>query len=161
MTAVDRHNAVSQGDGARPADIVGFRIAGQLFGIAVESVCDVVTIRQFAPIPLAQPEVLGSLNLRGHVATVVDLRQRLGLAALSPRLPSMSVVVEHQDHLYALLVDSVGDLVTVPADGFFPVPPTLPQALRSFAQGVLPHGNDLLVLLEVVRIFAIEQQEAA
>ena len=143
------------------AKVVGFRIAGQLFGIAVASVRDVLIIRQFAPIPLAQPEILGVLNLRGRVVTVVDLHRRLGLATTNHHLPSMSVVIEHAEHLHALLVESVGDVVTLPVEGLLPIPPTLPQTLRGLAHGVVHSGCDFMVLLDVARIFELEREAAA
>ena len=153
--------ARSQTAGSAAVDVLGFRVAGQLFGIAVASLRDVLIIRQFAPVPLAQPEILGALNLRGRVATVVDLRRRLGLATMDHHLPSMSVVVEHEGYLYALLVESVGDVESLPAEGLLPVPPSLPRRLRALADGVAPCGDDLMVLLDVARIFARGEREAA
>lgn len=60
-------------------DFVTFVIAGQLFGIPVLKVQDILTPENIASIPLAPPEVRGSINLRGRIVTVIDVRVRLGL----------------------------------------------------------------------------------
>ena len=66
----------------RDADLrqfVTFTIGGQLCGITVLQVRDVLASQAITPIPLAPPEITGSLNLRGRIVTAVDLRVRLGL----------------------------------------------------------------------------------
>ncbi len=60
-------------------DFVTFFIDNQMFGIPVLKVQDILTPERIAPIPLAPPEVRGSINLRGRIVTVVDVRVRLGL----------------------------------------------------------------------------------
>jgi len=60
-------------------EFVTFNIAGQLFGIPVLIVQDILVPENIASIPLAPPEVRGSINLRGRIVTVVDVRVRLGL----------------------------------------------------------------------------------
>ncbi|MCG8357890.1 MAG: chemotaxis protein CheW, partial [Kiloniellales bacterium] len=60
-------------------DFVTFVIAGQLFGIEVLKVQDVLSAHRITRIPLAPPEIAGSLNLRGRIVTALDVRRRLGL----------------------------------------------------------------------------------
>ena len=60
-------------------EFVTFNIAGQLFGIPVLIVQDILLPESIASIPLAPPEVRGSINLRGRIVTVIDVRVRLGL----------------------------------------------------------------------------------
>ncbi len=60
-------------------DFVTFFIDNQMFGIPVLKVQDILTPDRIAPIPLAPPEVRGSINLRGRIVTVIDVRVRLGL----------------------------------------------------------------------------------
>ncbi|HBC06037.1 MAG TPA: chemotaxis protein CheW, partial [Rhodospirillaceae bacterium] len=60
-------------------DFVTFRVKKQLFGIPVLMVQDILSPDRIASIPLAPPEVRGSINLRGRIVTVIDVRVRLGL----------------------------------------------------------------------------------
>ncbi len=73
-------------------EFVTFMIAEQLFGIPVLQIQDVLKSYQITPIPLAPPEITGSLNLRGRVVTAIDVRLRLGLPARSDGTQSMSIV---------------------------------------------------------------------
>lgn len=65
--------------GEKLSEFVTFNIADQLFGIPVLIVQDILVPEKIASIPLAPPEVRGSINLRGRIVTVVDVRVRLGL----------------------------------------------------------------------------------
>lgn len=142
-------------------DIVTFRVAGQLFGVPLTQVHDVLKVKQCAAIPRARPEILGAFNLRGRIATVVALQRRLGLGGKAPCLPSLGVVVEQEDHLYGLLVDSMGDVLSLPPSDLRPLPATLSPVLHALSAGGASVGSDLLVVLEVGRLFMVEQEEAA
>src|SRR5262249_19688306 len=92
-------------------DYVTMSIGAQMFGIPVLTVQDVLGPQQITRVPLAPPEVAGSLNLRGRIVTAIDVRLRLGMPKNADGKPPMSVVVEHEGELYSLLVDSVGEVL--------------------------------------------------
>lgn len=161
MSALHDQGTELTADAPSAADIVCFRIAGQLFGLALADVRDVLIVREIESIPLAQPAVMGALNLRGRIATVIELRERLALPSSGESLPSMCVVVEHGGFLYGLLVGSMDEILTLRPADLLSCPPTLPPALSALAAGVAPIGPDLLVLLAVDRLFAVEREEAA
>ncbi len=130
-------------------------VAGQGCAVPVLLVRDVLGPQAITRIPLAPPEVAGSLNLRGRIVTAVDLRLRLGLAARPPGAVAMSVVVEQGGELYSLLVDEVGEVIPLPAAGFEPNPPTLDPLWREVSRGVHRQEDRLLIALEVERVLAI------
>src|SRR5690348_11464976 len=70
-------------------------VAEQLFGMPALQVQDVLGPQRITRVPLAPPEVAGSLNLRGRIVTAIDLRTRLKLAPLPDAQQGMSVVVNH------------------------------------------------------------------
>ena len=74
-------------------DFVTFFIKDQMFGIPVLKVQDILTPDRIAPIPLAPPEVEGSINLRGRIVTVIDMRERLGLGHRNMSDKPMGVTV--------------------------------------------------------------------
>lgn len=75
----DEHQNLSTHPGEELEDFVTFTIGNQLFGIPVLRVQDILTLDKIAPIPLAPKEVRGSINLRGRIVTVIDVRVRLSL----------------------------------------------------------------------------------
>jgi purine-binding chemotaxis protein CheW len=130
-------------------DYVTMSIGGQLFGIPVLKVQDVLGPQKITRVPLAPEEVAGSLNLRGRIVTAVDVRLRLGLPKKEDEKSSMSVVVEHESELYSLLVDSVGEVLSLEAQDYQRNPPTLNPRLREFSDGIYRLNESLLVVLSV------------
>ena len=139
------------------ASFVTFMVAGQMFGIAVTSVQDILTPDVIASVPLGPKEVRGLINLRGRIVTVVDVRTRL---SLPPRdsddaRRGMGVTVENEGEFYTLLVDSVGDVVSLPAEQREPNPATLEPLWQDIADGVFRTDKTLLVVLDAARLIAI------
>ncbi len=129
-------------------------IDGQLFGIPVLAVQDVLGPQALANIPLAPPEVAGSLNLRGRIVTAIDLRKRLGMEP-ADREKSMSIVVDHHGELYSLLIDEVGEVLQVPMQNYERNPATLDPRWRDVSQGIFRLDGQLLVILQVQRLLDI------
>ena len=133
-------------------DYVTMSIADQLFGIPVLKVQDVLGPQVITRVPLAPPEVAGSLNLRGRIVTAIDVRLRLSLEPRQNEKPSMSVVVEHDGELYSLLVDTVGEVLSLNVKDYQRNPPTLNPRLREFSDGIYRLNGSLLVVLSVASL---------
>lgn len=144
----DNSDAVNDAD---TREYVTATIDGQLFGVPVLSVQDVLGPQKLANIPLAPSEVAGALNLRGRIVTAIDLRRRLGLPA-ADKQESMSIVVEHHGELYSLLIDEVGEVLSVPANSYERNPPTLDSRWREVSGGIYRLDGQLMVILEVDRL---------
>lgn len=132
--------------------IVSVYLGGQIFGIPVLSVQDVIAQTTINTVPLAPPEVAGSLNLRGRIVTAVDLRRRLGMAPRAPGDRFMSVIIERSGELYALLVDDVGDVLWLSSTLFEPTPVTLSPAWRAVCEGLYRLEGELLLSLRVDQV---------
>lgn len=142
-------------------DFVSVTVADQLFGIPVLQVQDVLGPQRITRIPLAPPEVAGSLNLRGRIVTAIDLRVRLGLPAQSGGAPKMSVVVDHGDELYSVLVDSVGEVLNLQTSAVERNPTTLDPVWRDVSAGIYRLNGKLLVILDVARVFDFSRRADA
>lgn len=133
-------------------DFVTATVNNQLFGMPVLTVQDVLGPQQITRIPLAPPEVAGSLNLRGRIVTAIDLRKRLRLPPKEDDEPGMSIVVDHGGELYSLLVDSVGEVMSVAKNAYERNPATLDPHWREFSSGIYRLQGTLLVVLDVSRM---------
>ena len=134
-------------------------IEGQMFGIPVLTVQDVLGPQKITRIPLAPREVAGSLNLRGRIVTAVDVRLRLGLRNQGGESKGMSVVVDQGGELYSLLVDQVGEVLSLPAAKFERNPPTLDPMWREFSAGIYRLDDKLLVVLDVAKLLDFNRNE--
>jgi purine-binding chemotaxis protein CheW len=142
-------------------EFVTMTIADQLFGIPVLTVHDVLGPQKITRIPLAPREVAGALNLRGRIVTAIDVRLRLGLEPRPEDEAGMSVVVEHKGEPYSLMIDSVGEVLSLPAERFERNPPTLDPRWREVSSGVYRLDDQLLIVLEVDRLLDFAQALAA
>ena len=160
MNKIPAHDP-AEGSQSDHQELVTVLIGEQWFGIPVLTVQDVLGSQNIAHIPRAPAEVAGSLNLRGRIVTAIDPRVRLGLPTENGDDSRMSVVVEHDDELYSLLIDSVGEVLKLPADRFERNPATLDARWRDISAGIYRLDDRLLVLLDVARLLDFSAAEAA
>lgn len=140
-------------------DYLTIMIGEQIFGIPILQVQDVLGPQKVTRIPLAPPAVAGSLNLRGRIVTAVDVRTCLGMPPRPQNnVNEMSVVVENAGELYSLMIDKVGDVMSLADKDYENNPSTLDPQWRGVSQGIYRLKNRLLVVLDVPRL--LESMEA-
>lgn len=128
---------------------VTFTLDGSHYGVDVASVQEVLRAQRRTPVPLADADIAGLVNLRGQVVMTVDLRTRLGLPALPDGQEPMMVVVQVSGDTVSLLVDEIGDVVEVDTDQFEHPPETLQGAMRDLIIGAYKLEHGLLLALDV------------
>ena len=131
---------------------VTLRLGGQLFGVPVTHVQDVIRKQRITPVPLAPSVVAGVLNLRGRIVTAIDMRKRLGLEPSTNTDKLMKIVVEHHHELFALMVDAVGDVQNLPNAAMEKPPANMDEAWRAVSTGVYKLEKELLVILDIENI---------
>lgn len=128
--------------------LVSMRLGNQLFGMPVAYVRDVLKHQRVTPVPLAPQEIAGSLNLRGRIVTVIDLHKRLRLEAAGSE-NCMFVVIERRGELYSLMVEQVGEVVTVPAGAVEKPPAHLDKAWADLSSGIFKLEGELMVVMDI------------
>lgn len=139
-----------------PSQLCAFLLNGIHLGVDVRSVQEVLRFQRTTPVPLAPRCVSGLINLRGNIVTSIDLRARLGFPVRTSLQDQVNVVIRHDGSTVALLVDDIGDIVTVEAKSFEPVPPTLDPRIKSIVRGVYKQQAELLLLLDPALTLRIE-----
>ncbi|MCH7941770.1 MAG: chemotaxis protein CheW [Proteobacteria bacterium] len=145
-------DAVAEDNNGEQLEYVTLTIGGQWFGIPVLSVRDVLGPQNIAMIPLAPPEVAGSLNLRGRIVTAIDPRVRLGLPKREENETVMSIVVEHLGELYSLLIDQVGEVLKLPSNRFEHNPASLDPRWREISTGIYRLDDRLVIVIDIERL---------
>jgi len=142
-------------------EFVTIRLAGQLLGIPVLSVHDVLNAQKITRIPLAPAWVAGVLNLRGRIVTAINLRERLGFRPRDDGGRDMSVVIEYRGEPYSLQIDSIGEVLNLEGETLEKNPVTLDQRWRDVSRGIFRLESELLAILDVERILAFSETAAA
>src|SRR5262245_22901122 len=131
--------------------LCSFRLDGQLFGVPVDLVQEVLRKQEVTPVPLAPRGLAGLVNLRGHVVSVIDLRTRIGLPRRPADIAGIHVIVRSSDGPVGLLVDEIGDVIELDDESFEAPPETLQGDARTFIGGAYKLKGRLLLALDLER----------
>jgi purine-binding chemotaxis protein CheW len=130
-------------------------IGGQLFGLPISRVQDVFMPERLTRVPLAPDDVAGVLNLRGRIVTAIDMRTRLGLPRHDDGKPPMAMGVDLRGESYGLLIDSIGEVLTLPDDSREVNPVNLDPRMAKMSDGVHRLDGQLMVVLDVDRVLEL------
>ncbi len=133
-------------------EFLTFTLADQLFGVSVLQVNDVLSSQKITRAPLSPYSIAGIMNLRGRIVTAIDVRRCLGQNPRAEGEESMSVVIEQGGELFSLIIDAVGDVLTLNPGSLEKVPATLSPAWRSVASSIHKLQDKLLVILDVKQL---------
>lgn len=140
-------------------EYVTVMVDSYMFGIPVLKVHDILGPQRITKVPLAPPEVLGQLNLRGRIVTALSLRILLGLPRPNEGAKEMNVVVEFGNDLYSLIVDQVGEVMSLSQQDYERNPATLEARWRNISNGIYRLEDRLMVVLDVDKLVKLSDSE--
>lgn len=136
---------------------VTFRLAGETYGVNVMQVQEVLRHSEIAPVPGAPTYVLGIINLRGNVVTVIDTRNRFGLMPGEITDNTRIVIIEADQHVIGILVDSVSEVVYLRQSEVETAPNVGNEESAKFIQGVCHKNDELLILIELNKLLTEQE----
>ena len=134
--------------------LVTMTVDGQLFGLPILSVQDIVETHKITQVPRTPSAISGIMNLRGRIVTVINLRRILGRSDDSNS--RMGVTVEFKGDLYTILVDQIGEVRLLNRSDFESAPATLDAKLKQLCTGIYRLDGELLAVLDVNQILSPE-----
>lgn len=140
--------------------LVVFRLGEEEFACNINNVCEVLKMVRVTPLPRSIEFVEGVINLRGEVIPVIDLRKRFGLAIVERTSESRIIIVEVDERMFGLIVDSVSEVARVPNNQIQGAPDQVAGGKTDLIMGVGKIDDRMLIILEVERIFTIEEKAA-
>jgi len=135
---------------------VTFRLGDELYGIDVLQVQEVLKNTEIAQVPGAPDFILGIINLRGNVVTVVDARVRFGMPPKPADESSRIIVVDAFDKVIGLLVDNVSEVAYVPNSQIEQAPNVGTDDGNRFVSGVSNREGVLLIMLDLAKLINVE-----
>jgi purine-binding chemotaxis protein CheW len=136
---------------------VTFRLADETYGINVMQVQEVLRVTEIAPVPGAPDYVMGIINLRGNVVTVLDTRKRFGLPAAEMDDSTRIVIIESDQNVVGILVDSVAEVVELRRSEIEVSPSVGNDENSKFIEGVATVNKELLILVEINKLLSDEE----
>lgn len=136
---------------------VTFHLDGETYGINVMQVQEVLRYSEIAPVPGAPAYVLGIINLRGNVVTVIDTRHRFNLPAFDVSDNTRIVIIETERHVIGILVDSVAEVVYLRQSEIEMAPNVGNEESAKFIQGVCHKNNELLILIDLNKLLSSDE----
>ena len=136
---------------------VTFRLEGELYGINVIQVQEVLRVTEIAPVPGAPDYVLGIINLRGNVVTVIDTRRRFMLNEREIDDDTRIVIIEVMGQIVGLLVDGVAEVVYLRASEVESAPEVGNDESSKYIQGVVSRENGLLIMVDVNKLLSTNE----
>lgn len=133
---------------------VTFKLENETYGVNVMQVQEVLRYTEIAPVPGAPDYVLGIINLRGNVVTVIDTRLKFGLMPAEVTDSSRIIIIEAEKQVVGILVDSVAEVVYLKASEIDDAPSVGTEESARFIQGVSNRKDDLLILVDLNKLLS-------
>jgi purine-binding chemotaxis protein CheW len=136
---------------------VNYRLGDETYGINVMQVQEVLRYTEIAPVPGAPDYVLGIINLRGNVVTVIDTRARFGLPPADVTDNTRIVIIESDEQVVGILVDSVAEVVYLRSSEIESAPNVGTEESAKFIQGVSNREGELLILVDLNKLLSDDE----
>jgi purine-binding chemotaxis protein CheW len=136
---------------------VTFKLDHETYGINVMQIQEVLRYTEIAAVPGAPDYVLGIINLRGNVVTVIDTRKRFGLSDSEVSDHTRIVVIEIDNQVIGVLVDSVAEVVYLRQSEIETAPNVGNEESAKFIHGVCNKNGELIILIEFDKMLTEEE----
>ncbi len=150
--------------------LVVFELGDETYGVNVTQVQSILPMQKIMAVPGAPSFVEGVVNLRGAVIPVVDLRSRFELSLSSnpdsenggqtKEQKAVIVIVELKGQQIGLIVDKVTEVIKIDETAIEPPSPLLASVDTTYLRGIGKLKEGLVILLDLARIFSLDEQQA-
>lgn len=127
----------------------------EIFGLPVENTHTIFRITSVTSVPLSPGDISGLVNLRGKIVTAVNLRRRLNMPHRDIRDP-LAIGIEHRGENFALIVDEVGDVLSLANSMEIPIPTHFDPHRARLTTGLYRVGKLLIPVLDIEALFSFQ-----
>ncbi|WP_028571836.1 chemotaxis protein CheW [Desulfonatronum lacustre] len=153
-----QENLVQKGPEAELLQLVTFHIGEEEFGVEILKVQEIIRMMGITRVPKAPDFVEGVINLRGKVIPIIDLRKRFGMTTQEHDKHTRIIVIEINNVIVGFVVDSVSEVLRIPANTVEPPPAIISGIESEYINGVGKLADRLLILLDLDRLLSRGEQ---
>lgn len=132
--------------------VVGFRIGNEMYGVRIGAVREIVRVPEITAVPNAPGTIEGVINLRGQIVPVMDLRKRFGLTEVHPDKKNRILVVELENKLMGLIVNSASEVLKIPPSEVEAPGSMFAEGESGYVVGVGKLNGRLIILLDIAKL---------
>jgi purine-binding chemotaxis protein CheW len=140
--------------------VATFDLGPARFGIEASRIQEIIRVPEVTPVYRADGYILGIINLRGRIVTVIDLARKLGIPTAGASEANRIVIVDWGGEYVGFLVEKVNDVVIRDSVDLQALPANVDEVQEAFIAGVFPAGGHLVSLLKVDPLLAVEARQA-
>lgn len=128
---------------------LSFRIGGEVYGIEIRHVTEIVGIQKITEVPDMPQYMKGVINLRGNVIPVVDVRLRFHMQPREYDDRTCVIVVNINDASIGLVVDAVKEVISILPDQISPAPSVSKGEVTRYIKGIGRFDGEVIILLAI------------
>jgi len=146
--------------GDETTQVIVFTLGDEKYGVDISQVREIIRPTKITKIPNAPDFVEGVINLRGQITTIINLRKRFGLPPKEIDNDTRIIVVEYNDAVIGMMVDTVNEVKYLSKDDIEPLPNIVTSRSEAkFLKGVGKLTDGLLILIDLNKVLSQEEVE--
>ena len=147
---------IDHAESNQTVELVTFYVGDALCGMDILKVQEINKHMKMTQVPQAPEYVLGVLNIRGKIVSIIDMGRKLGLSPARFTENSRNVIVDSQSEHIGLLVDRISDVVPTCLDNVELPPANIGGVQGRFFEGVFKTEDSLIGILNVEEVLKEE-----
>jgi purine-binding chemotaxis protein CheW len=137
--------------------MVLFKLGCETYGLDIATVHEIIRMQPITKVPKTPSYVEGVINLRGKTIPVIDMGKRFGMEKVERDKNNRIVVVNLQDTIMGIVVDSVTEVLSIPTDSIEPVSEVVTTANSDYLAGIAKLADNMVILLELNKLLSGEK----
>jgi len=134
-----------------------FSLNGEYYGANLEAIREFSDIRSVTPVPCTPPHIVGDMNLRGDILTLVDIRGLLNIPLKREAVGQKAIVARINELLAGIPVNEVFEVIYVNPSDIRPVPAAVEAAGQEYIKGEAPYNQKMMSILDLKKILTKEE----
>ncbi|MDF9409184.1 MAG: Chemotaxis protein CheW [Pelotomaculum sp. PtaB.Bin013] len=131
--------------------ILGFFLNGEKYAVESVFIREVCPLKEMTPLPCTPPFILGIINIRGQILSVVDINKFFGITGKGTNVLNKTIIVHNNEMEFAIPAETITGVSYIPQDKIQPLPPTLTNIRAEYLKGMT---MEQFIVLDMARILS-------
>lgn len=142
-------------DSQESVDTIPMAVVGlehEYFGFSLETVYEFTDVKTITPIPCCPPHIIGNINLRGEIITLVDIRSAIDLPVSFARSQLKAIVVRMEQLIVGISVDTILDVIYIHPSQVKTESISMYSSSSDYIQGIVPYRDAMMSIVNLTKV---------